>query len=91
MSNFTMPNITSVASLTTYANVVTNNLAFSLITGLIWLVLFLATKQYSTERAFMTACFITFLVSVLFWAMHLIPGTIPVTLILATALSMFLS
>jgi len=55
-----------------YVNVVADGLFFPLILLVIWVVIFMGTKQYTTSRAFTVASVVSAILSILLVTMQLI-------------------
>ncbi len=90
MSSFPQPNFNNTLDLFIYAQTVTDDLfgPVSLIT--IWLVAFIYTTiRWGPEKAFPSATFITFLLSVLFYIVGWIAEWVPLILIIGTLASLF--
>lgn len=73
MAIFEYPeNVTGMLSLFSYANSVTNGWFASIILFAVFMVAFLAQKQYVTHRAFATSMFLTTIIAIIFKTLDLI-------------------
>jgi hypothetical protein len=71
---YNTPNATSIVDLFSYGNYVTNNVFGLFILVSVFLVMFLAMKQYPTEKAFASSSFTTALVSYMLSILGLVPS-----------------
>ena len=71
-------NITSFLGLVQHANTITDNMLGVFLLFAIFMVTFIATKIYTDDRAFATASFITFLMSIFFYYTGLVSPALPI-------------
>lgn len=85
------PDGTTFVDLFSYANTVTNDLwgAVSLLT--FYFIIFASLRFYGTDKALVTASFLTFLISVLFYLMSWVADWVVLVLIVITITSLFFS
>ena len=84
-------NFTDFTSWGTYSNSLTDGAFGPGILMAWWLIIFLALRQYPPEKGFMTASFLTSLLSILFYVMGWVTGTVAMMPVLLTAIGVAFS
>lgn len=81
-------NITSWYGIFDYANTITNEYLGLLILMAFFVVIFISLKIYTTERAFVTASFLTMLIAILFRVMNFVSNKIVFLFVILTAIAL---
>ena len=72
-------NISGVAGLASWANIVTDSWFWTMILFALFVILFFSMKLYSTERAFAASSFITMIIAILIGSIGLLKNGLVLT------------
>lgn len=82
-------NVTTPVDMLQYTNSLTEDLFGAFILVGLWMVIFLAQKDYPTEKAFTSASFTTAIASYFLLIMDLVPVTVVLIATILTVVSVF--